>query len=96
VARSSPWLKAAALRIPVRDYLNEILPGLADKPIQQVADLTPAAWLQDKLPTTYKTNTAPRQPCAWPYAYDGPWVINRDILESKTAQALNDALIFNA
>ncbi len=32
------------LRIPVRDYLNEILPGLADKPIQQVADLTPAAW----------------------------------------------------
>jgi transposase len=33
------------LRIPVRDYLNEILPGLADKPIQQVADLTPAAWI---------------------------------------------------
>jgi hypothetical protein len=32
------------LRIPVRDYLNEILPGLADKPIQQLADLTPAAW----------------------------------------------------
>ncbi len=32
------------LRIPVRDYLNEILPGLADKLIQQVADLTPAAW----------------------------------------------------
>lgn len=33
------------LRIPVRDYLNDILPGLADKPIQQVADLTPAAWV---------------------------------------------------
>jgi transposase len=32
------------LRIPVRDYLNEILPGLADKPVQQVTDLTPAAW----------------------------------------------------
>jgi transposase len=32
------------LGIPVREYLNEILPGLADKPIQQVADLTPAAW----------------------------------------------------
>ena len=32
------------LRIPVRDYLNDILPGLADKPIQLVADLTPAAW----------------------------------------------------
>jgi transposase len=34
------------LRIPVRDYLNEILPGLDDKPIQQVADLTPAAWIK--------------------------------------------------
>jgi transposase len=33
------------IRIPVRDYLNEILPGLADKPIQQVADLTLAAWI---------------------------------------------------
>jgi transposase len=33
------------LRIPVRDCLNEILPGLADKLIQQVADLTPAAWV---------------------------------------------------
>jgi len=33
------------LRIPVRDYLNVILPGLADKPIQQVVDLTPTAWV---------------------------------------------------
>lgn len=33
------------LRLPVRNYLNEILPGLADKPIQQVVDLTPAAWI---------------------------------------------------
>jgi len=32
------------LRIPVREYMNEILPGLADRSIQQVADLTPAAW----------------------------------------------------
>ena len=32
------------LRIPVREYLNEILPGLANRSIQQVADLTPAAW----------------------------------------------------
>ena len=32
------------LRIPVREYLKEILPGLADKPILQIADLTPAAW----------------------------------------------------
>jgi transposase len=34
------------LRIPVRDYLNEILPGLDDKPIRQVPDLTPAAWIK--------------------------------------------------
>ena len=33
------------LKIHVRDYLNEILPGLADKPLQQVADLTPTAWI---------------------------------------------------
>src|SRR5450756_2059961 len=25
---------------------------------------------QDKLPASYKPNTAPRQPCAWPYAYE--------------------------
>jgi transposase len=33
------------LGIPVRDYLNEILPGLADRPIQQIAGLTPTAWI---------------------------------------------------
>jgi len=32
------------LRVSVRDYLNEILPGLADRSIQEVADLSPAAW----------------------------------------------------
>ena len=32
------------LRIPVRDYLHEILPGLADRSIKRVAELTPAAW----------------------------------------------------
>jgi transposase len=32
------------LSIPVREYLNEILPGLANKSIQLVADLTPVAW----------------------------------------------------
>jgi transposase len=31
--------------IPVRDYLSEILPGLADRSIQQLANLTPAAWI---------------------------------------------------
>jgi hypothetical protein len=32
------------LKIPVRDYLADILPGLANAPLQRVAELTPAAW----------------------------------------------------
>jgi hypothetical protein len=32
------------LGIPVREYLHEILPGLANMSIQLVADLTPTAW----------------------------------------------------
>jgi transposase len=32
------------LNIPVRDYLADILPGLANAPLQRIADLTPAAW----------------------------------------------------
>lgn len=32
------------LKIRVRDYLAEILPGLGDTPIQRVAQLTPSAW----------------------------------------------------
>jgi transposase len=32
------------LNIPIRDYLGSILPGLADRPISQIAELTPAAW----------------------------------------------------
>jgi transposase len=32
------------LKIPVRDYLADILPGLANKSIQRVAEVTPAAW----------------------------------------------------
>ncbi len=33
------------LKIPVRDYLADILPGLANAPLQHIADLTPAAWV---------------------------------------------------
>ncbi len=33
------------LKIPVRDYLGTILPGLADTPIQRVPELTPTAWI---------------------------------------------------
>lgn len=32
------------LRIPVREYLNAVLPGLADVRIQKLVDRTPAAW----------------------------------------------------
>src|SRR6266436_2477377 len=31
------------LKLPVRDYLTGVLPGLADRPIQCLTDLTPAA-----------------------------------------------------
>jgi hypothetical protein len=32
------------LRIPVREYLAGILPGLTDMPIRRIPELTPAAW----------------------------------------------------
>lgn len=32
------------LKIPVRDYLAAVLPGLADRPLQQMKQITPAAW----------------------------------------------------
>ncbi len=33
------------LKLPVRDYLAAVLPGLADRPIQRLPDLTPVAWV---------------------------------------------------
>jgi transposase len=33
------------LKIPIREYLWSILPGLANFPINRVAELTPACWL---------------------------------------------------
>jgi transposase len=33
------------LKIPIRDYFGSILPGLANFPINRIAELTPAAWL---------------------------------------------------
>src|ERR1700693_4988562 len=33
------------LKLPVRDYLAAVLPGLADRRIQCLLDLTPTAWL---------------------------------------------------
>ena len=32
------------MKIPLRDYLGAVLPGLADISIQRLAELTPAAW----------------------------------------------------
>jgi transposase len=32
------------LSLPIRDYLGSVLPGLADVPINRVAELTPSAW----------------------------------------------------
>ena len=32
------------LKIPARDYLAGVLPGLADRPMQDIKQLTPAAW----------------------------------------------------
>jgi hypothetical protein len=33
------------LKLPVRNYLVSVLPGLADLPIRRLPDLTPAAWV---------------------------------------------------
>ena len=32
------------LKLPVREYLGSVLPGLANLPIQRISQLTPAAW----------------------------------------------------
>jgi hypothetical protein len=32
------------LKIPIREYLAAVLPGLADVSIQRLAELTPSAW----------------------------------------------------
>jgi len=39
------------LKIPVRDYLGTILPGLANTPIQRVPELTPTAWIHSRTQT---------------------------------------------
>jgi transposase len=39
------------LKLPVRDYLAKILPGLSETPIQHVAALTPVAWAARHTPS---------------------------------------------
>jgi hypothetical protein len=34
------------LQIPIRDYLAAVLPGLADVPVQRLAEFTPMAWAE--------------------------------------------------
>jgi transposase len=36
------------LNIPIRDYLGSVLPGLANRPISQIAQFTLAAWANRK------------------------------------------------
>jgi len=38
-------LRGVDFKIPVRAYLADILPGLANASIQRIADITPAAWV---------------------------------------------------
>jgi hypothetical protein len=39
-------------KIPLRDYLGSVLPGLANLPVNRVAELTPGAWLARRKPVT--------------------------------------------
>jgi hypothetical protein len=32
------------LKIPIHNYLADILPGLANAPVQRIADIIPAVW----------------------------------------------------
>ena len=32
------------MKIPAREYLSGVLPGLAGMPLRRVAEVTPAAW----------------------------------------------------
>jgi len=45
-------------RLNVRDYLGWVLPGLADRPISQTAELTPAAWANRNASATPLTSSA--------------------------------------
>src|SRR3984893_18550038 len=41
------------LKLPVRDYLATILPGLADLPIRRLPELTPKAWVSSSCSRTF-------------------------------------------
>jgi hypothetical protein len=37
------------MKLPVREYLASVLPGLANLPLQRVGEYTPAAWAASRL-----------------------------------------------
>jgi hypothetical protein len=37
------------LKVPIREYLGSVLPGLAKMSIQRVAQYTPAVWAKSRL-----------------------------------------------
>ena len=37
-------VESCRLHIPIREYLGDVLPGLAAVSIQKLTELTPAAW----------------------------------------------------
>lgn len=37
------------LKVPVREYLTSVLPGLANLPVRHISDYTPAAWTTSRL-----------------------------------------------
>ncbi len=37
------------MKLPVREYLASVLPGLSNRSIQRVVELTPAAWAASRL-----------------------------------------------
>jgi hypothetical protein len=44
IAILSVVVSCRRLKLPVRGYLASVLPGLADRPVQCLPELTPAAW----------------------------------------------------
>jgi hypothetical protein len=37
------------LGVPVREYLGDVLPGLGDREVSEVAELTPSAWARRRI-----------------------------------------------
>ena len=54
----------------VRQYLADVLPGLADRSIQSLAELTPMAYAVKMTKAACLRTPRPRQPCCCSEAYD--------------------------